>query len=168
MDCNLKAGDIIDAGVVYKIDDEGTHRHLVTRDLLSGKRAVVFGGPAPFSRLDTEQAHEYARLADEMLKHVDAVIGVYCQDAFVMKQFDLHIRQTYPGHHVAFWGDGDALFARGNGLDHNFSYQGLSLRSGRFAMVVDDQVLEHIFLDDYKEINLTSAEAVLQWLKDSK
>ena len=167
MDCRLKAGDFIGAGALYRINEEGVHQHVVTGELIADKRVVIFGGPAPFSRLDTEQAKEYAELAKYMLKYVDAVYGVYCQDAFVMNQFDKHIKETHPDHKVEFWADGDALFTRGHGLEHNFVYQGLSLRSGRYALIVKNQTLEHVLLDNYQEINLTSAEAVLQYLKDA-
>lgn len=168
MDCKLKKGDFIGAGVLYKINEHGLHDHSPTGNLLTNRRVVIFGGPAPFSRLDTQQAKEYAELSGEIIKHVDAIYGIYCQDAFVMNQFDKHIRESFPDHKINFWADGDAFFTRGHGLDFNFTYQGLSLRSGRYAMVVNRETLETVFLDEYQVIEKTAAAKVLEWLKESK
>ena len=156
-------GHNIDAGTVYRIH-EGAHIHVTTYDLLTDKRAVLFGGPAPFSRLDTQQATEYAELGSQLLEYVDNVYGIYCQDAFVMHQFEKHIGSNQ----VMFYGDGDAYFTRGHNLDADFSNQGLGLRSGRYAMVVNNRKLEKLFMDEYSTINQTSAQKVLEWLKQSK
>ena len=156
-------GHNIDAGTLYRIH-EGAHIHVTTYDLLTAKRAVLFGGPAPFSRLDTQQAKEYAEVCERMLAHVDNVYGIYCQDAFVMHQFEKHIGSD----RVMFYGDGDAYFTRGHNLHVDFSNQGLGLRAGRYAMVVKDRILEKIFLDDYSTIQETSAQKVLEWLEQSK
>lgn len=168
MDCKLKKGDFVGAGVLYRINEHGIHDHSPTTDLLTNRRVVIFGGPAPFSRLDTEQAKAYAELSAEITKYVDSIYGVYCQDAFVMNQFDKHIKESFPEHKIEFWADGDGFFTRGHGLDHNFTYQGLSLRSGRYAMVVNRETLQHVFLDEYQLIENTAADKVLEWLKQSK
>ncbi len=160
-------GHNIDAGTLYRIH-EGAHTHVTTYDLLTDKRAVLFGGPAPFSRLDTEQARSYAELSASMLAHVDEVYGVYCQDAFVMHQFELHINSLCANNHVSFLGDGDAYFTRGHNLEVDFSNQGLGLRSCRYAMVVKDRKLEKLFLDEYSTIEETAAQRVLEWLTQSK
>lgn len=167
MECNLKPGDKVELGTVYRITPAGLHDKFAVDSLLSDKRAVIFGGPAPFSRLDTQQATDYARLGDELLKHVDIIYGIYCQDAFVMKQFDLHIATAVPNHAVAFYGDGDAFFARAHQLDYNFTYQGLSMRTGRYAIITNDKVIEHIVLDEYQLIGKSSAESILAWLKSN-
>ncbi len=160
-------GHNIDAGTLYRIHD-GAHIHVTTYDLLTDKRAVLFGGPAPFSRLDTEQATEYAELSERMLAHVNDIYGIYCQDAFVMHQFELHIKEKCARSKVAFYGDGDAYFTRGHNLHLDFSNQGLGLRSCRYAMVVKDRKLEKLFMDEYSTIEKTAGQKVLEWLEQSK
>lgn len=162
----LEPGHNVDAGTLYRIH-EGAHIHVTTYDLLTNKRAVLFGGPAPFSRLDTQQAKDYAKLSEQMLAHVDAVYGVYCQDAFVMNQFTMHVEQYVPESKVLFYADGDAYFTRGHNLNVDFSNQGLSLRCGRYAMVVKDRKLEKLFWDDYSVIDKTDPEKILEWLQNN-
>jgi len=162
---DLKIGDMVGAGAVYKINAAGVHQAVPTRDLLMDKRVVIFAGPAPFSRLDTEQAIAYAKLSKEMLEYVDNVYGLYCQDAFVMNHFDKHIKETVPDSGVEFYGDGDAFFIRAHKLEQDFTHQGLSIRSIRYAIVVKNELIEHQTSDDFKVIDNTSAERMLEWLK---
>lgn len=157
----------VDAGTLYRIH-EGAHVHVTTYDLLTNNRAVLFGGPAPFSRLDTQQAKEYAELSEQMLNYVNNVYGVYCQDAFVMNQFKMHIETLCTNNKVTFFGDGDANFTKGHDLDIDLRNHGLGIRSCRYAMVVKDRKLEKLFVDHYSTINETSAQKVLEWLKQSK
>jgi peroxiredoxin len=162
---DLKIGDMVGAGAVYKINAAGIHQAFPTKDLLMDKRVIIFAGPAPFSRLDTEQAIAYAQLSKDLLKYVDNVYGLYCQDAFVMNQFDKHVKETVPDSTVEFYGDGDAFFIRAHKLEHDFTHQGLSLRSVRYAIVVKNEVIEFTAADDYTVIENTAAEKVLEWLK---
>lgn len=162
---DLKIGDMVGAGAVYKINAAGIHQAVPTRDLLVNKRVIIFAGPAPFSRLDTEQAIGYAKLSKEMLKYVNNVYGLYCQDAFVMNHFDKHVKETVPDSGVEFYGDGDAFFIRAHKLEHDFTHQGLSVRSVRYAMVVKNELIEFAASDDYKVIENTAAERMLEWLK---
>lgn len=162
---DLKIGGMVGGGAVYKINSSGVHQAFPTRDLLINKRVVIFSGPAPFSRLDTEQSIEYASLSKDLIKYVDNVYGIYCQDAFVMNHFDKHIKETVPDHQVEFYGDGDAFFTRAHKLEQDFTHHGLSLRSVRYAIVVKNEVIEFTAADDYTVIENTAASKVLEWLK---
>jgi len=168
MNCTLQLGDIMTLGSVYRIDPDGVHVNRSIESLLRGNRAVIFGGPAPFSRLDTEQAKQYADLSKQILKHVNVIYGIYCQDAFVMKKFDEHVSQEHPDHGVTFYGDGDAFFIRNYNLQYDFTNQGLSVRSGRYAFIVNDTKIEHIVLDDYTQIGDSGADKILAWLESNK
>lgn len=167
METGLRPGDRLDTGTVYRLTADEVHSRYDIISLLQKNRAVIFGGPAPFSKLDTRQAKEYAELSGEISKYVDYIYGIYCQDAFVMNQFDKHISGFYPNHSIAFYGDGDAFFIRNYRLTQDFTHQGLSVRCGRYAFVVNDCVLEHVVLDDYKQIGDSSAENILNWLKSN-
>ena len=123
-------------------------------------------GPAPFSRLDTEQACDYETLSNEILAEgVDGIIGIYVQDAFVTTKFQEHVRTQLSSANVKFYADGDGFFARGNNLVHDFTYSGLGQRSGRWAMVLNDGVIEFVMADDFKVIDHTSANSVLKYLR---
>jgi peroxiredoxin len=164
MECNLKLGEQIDKGVVYKFNADGLHQSHTVESIVENKRVVIFGGPAPFSRLDTEQATAFAKLSNELKKHVDEIYGIYCQDAFVMRKFAEEINKEVEGNALTFFADGDAFFARNNRLEFDFTYQGLSVRCMRYVMVVKNKTLEYFAVDDYQLIEKTAPEAILEWL----
>jgi peroxiredoxin len=164
----LTKGQVLDLGVVYKLNSSGIHESANIKDLFAGKRIVVFMGPAPFSRLDTEQATDYERLSSQILqKRVDQIIGVYVQDAFVMKKFQEQVHETAGSSNTEFYGDGDGFFVKANNLTHDFTFEGLSTRCGRWAMVLNNGVIEHVIVDDYSEIKDTSAASILSYLNEA-
>jgi peroxiredoxin len=163
----LSAGQKLESGVLYCLDKNKMHQSKNITDVFAGRRVVVFMGPAPFSKLDTEQALEYEKLSTEILaEKVDAVIGIYVQDAFVMKKFQEQISTDAGSSNIEFYGDGDGLFVKANNLMHDFTFQGLSTRCGRWAFVVNDGVIEYVVVDDYQLIEQTSAASILKQVKN--
>lgn len=167
MSDTIKAGDHLDTGVVYKIDDNGEHGFTTMGGITLGARIVIFGGPAPFSRLDTEQAIEYSKAAAEMVKYVNYVYAIYVQDAFVCKEFEKQIREKTNSRELIVLADGDAFFARNYQLAQDFTYQGLGLRSRRWSAVVNNGLIEYFALDEFSEINLTHPKHILKFLKEN-
>lgn len=168
MSRNLQTGDKVEFGIVYKINEFDLHISKPISEIVENKRLLIYGGPAPFGKLDTEQSISYAEHSTELMKYVDQVLGIYCQDSFVMKQFDLHVKQQHPEHQTEFWADGDGFFIRNHGLEHDFTYSGLSVRSVRYAMVLNNGIVEHFVQDDFQLIDKTSTENMLDWLKNNQ
>lgn len=167
MTAPLVVGQPVVAGIVYYINDNNLHSSIPVTELFADKRLVVFMGPAPFSRLDTEQARDYEKYSNEILAQgVDGIIGIYVQDAFVTKKFQEHIHEVAGSSSVKLYGDGDGFFARGNNLVHDFTLSGLGQRSGRWAMVLNKGIIEFVMADDYQLIDHTSANKVLKYLKN--
>jgi len=160
-----KIGESLDLGVVYRINSDGVAVSLKLKDITDNSRVVFFGGPAPFSRLDTEQAIMYANMTKEMLEYVDHVYAIYAQDFFVCKEFEKKILATTNTNDLIILADGDGFFIRNARLDYDFTYQGLGVRSQRWSAVVNNGVIEYFALDDFSEINVTKPEDVLDYLK---
>jgi peroxiredoxin len=161
-------GRDFDLGVLFYIGNDGVHSHITVKDLFQEGLMVVFGGPAPFSRLDSEQAVQYER-AGTALKDlgVDRIIGLYCQDAFVMKQFADHINKITDTSTVEFFGDGDGSFVMAYGLGHDFTNYGLGMRSERWCAVVDNGQVVWVEHDNFSDIDKTHVDKVIEWLKES-
>jgi peroxiredoxin len=156
----------IGIGNLFIINDEKVHVSGTVEEIFRTGRVLVFGGPAPFSRLDTQQAIEYQNLSEELLAAgVDEIIGLYCQDAFVMNEFRNRVVSETGKDNITFWGDGDGSFVVGHDMGHDFTNQGLSVRSIRWAAVVRDSVIEYMEVDEFSEINKTKASALLEYLK---
>ena len=163
----LTVGQTIDLGIVYKINSNGVHESTTIKDLFEGKRLLVFMGPAPFSKLDTEHAIGFEHQSKNILEQkVDGIIGLYVQDAFVMNKFQEHVYKTVGTSNVQFYGDGDGLFVKANNLMHDFTFEGLSTRCGRWAFIVNNGAIEYVTVDDYSLIETTGADSILKQLKN--
>jgi peroxiredoxin len=164
----LTVGRSMNLGVLFYIDANGSHSHITVEDLFREGLIVVFGGPAPFSRLDTEQAIQFEKAGPELKAHgVDRIIGLYCQDAFVMKQFSNHITNVTGNSNLEFFGDGDGTFVMSYGLGHDFTNNGLGMRSERWCAVIDAGEVVWVEHDDFSEINKTHVDKVIEWIKTS-
>jgi peroxiredoxin len=160
-----KKGQAFDLGIFYAIDDKGSHESQRLVDIVKDRRLVFFGGPAPFSRLDTQQATEYAELSQQMLNAgIDMVYGIYVQDAFVCREFENQINAKVGSNPLVLLGDGDAFFVRSNNLEYDYTQMGLSTRSIRWAAVIKNGRVEYFVSDPFSEINKTSASELLKYL----
>lgn len=159
-------GTTLEHGVLYHIDDKRIHASIKVSDLFKEGRIVVFGGPAPFSRLDSEHAELYERSAEELKSlGVDNIVALYCQDAFVCQKFREEISGRVGSDHVRYYGDGDGFFMQAYGLGHDFTHQGLAVRSERWCAVVNDGKVEFVQHDDYQLIENTHPDKVIEFLK---
>jgi peroxiredoxin len=155
------------SSVLYHINHLGMHDSVALSELMADKRVLIFMGPAPFSRLDTEQSVEFEKLSSELLSAgIDAILGVYVQDAFVMKQFQDKVYADAGSSNVKFYGDGDAFFVKANNVMQDFTFQGLSVRVGRWAVVVKNGIIEYVATDDCSVIEETKASNILKYLKN--
>jgi glutaredoxin/glutathione-dependent peroxiredoxin len=60
--------------------------------------------------------------------------------------------------------DGNGVFAKAVGLELDASAYGMGQRSQRFALVADDGVVTHLFVEAPGEFKVSSAEHVLSAL----
>jgi peroxiredoxin len=165
---SIKIGDTLNLGTIYLLDDNRVHSFMRMGDITENKRVVLFGGPCPFGRLDTEQAIEYAKVSKELMQYVNMVYGVYVQDAFVCKEFQNKIRKETDTDIIVMLADGDAFFVRNYRLEHDFTNQGLGVRSGRWSAVVNNSIVEYIAFDDFTCIDATHPKHILEFLKSKK
>jgi peroxiredoxin len=116
---------------------------LRVRDAFAGKRVVVFSLPGAFTpTCSNEQCPAFERLHDEFAKAgVDAVYCISVNDAFVMYQWGLKLGLDK----VRLLPDGSGDFTRRMGMLIRKDHLGFGMRSWRYAMVVDDNVITHWF-----------------------
>lgn len=140
-----------------------------TEDYFGGKRVVVFSLPGAFTpTCSTMQVpgfeQNYRKLQSLGIDHV------YCisvNDAFVMNKWaaDQQIRN------IGLIPDGSCEFTRAMGMAVKFDNRGFGERSWRYAMVVNDCIIEHIFEEpgrcensDPDPYGETSPENIMAWL----
>jgi len=157
-----------------------------TADLFAGKRIVLFSLPGAFTpTCSSTHLPGYAKAYEKMTTDL-GVSDVYClsvNDAFVMRQWGLAQgceEDKTPGSlgtvGVKLLPDGAAQFTRGMGLSTLWEAErGFGERSWRYSAVVDDGVVEKIFIEDgFKNehgpdpFEVSDAATMLKYLEEKK
>ncbi len=118
-----------------------------TSDMFSGKRVLLIGIPGAFTPVCSGN-HLPAYVQDSagfLDLGIDEIMCISVNDAFVMRAFG--DAQNANGK-VAMVADSDGEFTRKIGLDVDASAFGLGIRSQRYAMVVNDGMVEAIETED--------------------
>lgn len=130
---------------------------LTTEDYFKGKRVVLFALPGAFTpTCSSSHLPGYEAHYEDILKEgIDEVYCLSVNDAFVMRQWFLHQGLSEDKtvgslgfHKVKPIPDGAAAFTRGMGMSVVWSKErGFGERSWRYSMVVNDGVIERIFVE---------------------
>ena len=143
-----------------------------TAELFNNKRVVVFSLPGAFTpTCSAYQLPGYEEKYDEFSNlGIDAIYCVSVNDGFVMNAWaqDQNIEK------VKLIPDGNAYFTRSMGYLVNKSNLGFGSRSWRYSMVVDNGVIEKIFVEDGMQDNapndpyeVSTPENVLEYVKST-
>ncbi|MEA3251656.1 MAG: peroxiredoxin [Pseudomonadota bacterium] len=144
--------------VTLKTNGADGPQDISTGELFAGKRVVLFAVPGAFTPgCSNTHMPGFVIKADEILaKGVDTIACMAVNDAFVLDAW----QKNQNAQAFTMLADGNAEFARALGLDMDASGGGMGTRSKRFAMIVNDGVVEYLGVDA-KGVDQSSAETVL-------
>jgi peroxiredoxin len=91
-------------------------------------------------------------------KGIEYIICVSCVDGFIMNAFGKVIGST---DKVIMAGDGSAAFCSALGLTQDLTKGGMGIRSKRFAIIVNDLVVDYVGVEPAPGTTVSGAEAVL-------
>jgi len=145
-----------------------------SRDLFRGKRIVVFSLPGAFTPTCSNRQCPAFDLAYEQMRElgVDDIYCVSVNDAFVMHNW----AKSLGLKNVKLIPDGSGHFTRRMGMLVNKDHLGFGYRSWRYAMVVDDGVVEKWFEEpgindagaDEDPYGETDPEPIVEYLKGAR
>ena len=137
--------------VEFVFRENGEFVTSTSSELFDGKRVVIFSLPGAFTPTCSayqlpgfeEKYEEFTALG------IDAIYCVSVNDAFVMNAWakDQNIEK------VKFIPDGNAYFTRSMGYLVNKSNLGFGDRSWRYAAVVDNGIIEKLFVEEGQRDN---------------
>jgi len=136
---------------IFREDGEFVTRNAV--DMFQGKRVLVFSLPGAFTPTCSNfQLPEYDLRYDEFIAAgLDDIYCISVNDGFVMnawaKELDVKNVKLIP--------DGNADFTRNMGMLVSKGNLGFGNRSWRYAMVVDDGVVEWMTVEPGQKSNAT-------------
>jgi len=167
---SLKEGDTI-PNVIFKTrirNDSNTDnpfewKDVSTDDLFANKRCVLFALPGAFTPIcSLKHLPDYDNDYLEILsKGIDEVYCLSVNDAFVMRQWGLSLgleEDTSPYgigfKKVKLLPDGACQFTRGMGMTCTWTTErGFGERSWRYSMVVNNKIIEKMFVEEPRVIN---------------
>ena len=123
-----------------------------TGEQLAGKRVIIFSLPGAFTpTCSTYQLPGFDTMFGDF--HEKGIEQIYClsvNDSFVMNAwFDAQeVQNVYP------LPDGNGEFTEGMGMSVQKANVGFGIRSWRYAMVVNDGVIEQLFVEEGKDDNI--------------
>lgn len=157
---SIKVGDKLPEAT-FTVMDGGSAKQVTTDEVFAGKKAALFGVPGAFTPTCSEQhLPGFIGHSDDLkAKGIDLVACTSVNDVFVLSAWS---KQRGADDVITMLADGNGSFAKALGLDIDLSPFGLGTRSKRYAMVVEDGVVQYIAVEDSPpEHNKATAENLL-------
>ena len=145
-------------------------RDVTSRDLFQAKRVVVFALPGAFTPTcsSTHLPGYEAMYSDIKSLGIDEVYCLSVNDSFTMNAWFKQLGIT----HVKPIPDGSAEFTRKMGFLVHKDNLGFGMRSWRYSMVIDDGIVEQMFVEPGLEDNhaddpfvVSDAETMIKYLE---
>ncbi len=134
-----------------------------TDDFFKGKRVALFSVPGAFTpTCSAKHLPGFVEKAAALkAKGIDEIACTAVNDAFVMGAWG---KASGVEGTVTMLSDGNGDFAKAVGLEMDGSKFGMGHRGQRFAMVVNDGVVEQLHVEAPGEFRVSSAEYMLEQL----
>ena len=156
--------------VEFVFRENGEFVNRTSKELFDGKRVVIFSLPGAFTpTCSAYQLPGFEEKYDDFIGNgIDAIYCISVNDGFVMNAWakDQGIEK------VKLIPDGNVYFTRSMGMLVTKSNLGFGERSWRYAAVVDNGIIEKLFVEAGKRDNadtdpyeVTNPETILSYLK---
>lgn len=134
---------------------------ITTDSIFDGKKVVLFALPGAFTPgcSNTHMPGFVVNADNIKAKGVDSIVCLSVNDAFVMGAWG----KTQNAEELLLVADGSCAFTSAIGMELDLTAGGLGVRSQRYAMIVNNGVVEAIELDQ-GSIEKSTAEAILELL----
>lgn len=130
-------------------------------DFFKGKRVALFSVPGAYTpTCSAKHLPGFVEQADALkAKGIDQIACTAVNDAFVMGAWG---KANGVEGKIAMLADGNGDFAKAVGLEMDGSKFGMGHRGQRFALVVNDGVVEQVHVEAPGEFRVSSAEYLLE------
>lgn len=161
---NNKEGQAVPQ-VTFRTRSHGEWKNLTSNDLFAGKRVVLFALPGAFTpTCSSTHLPRYNELADTFRNQgIDDIICLSVNDAFVMEAWGKDLDAA----NITLLPDGNGHFSAGMGLLVDKEELGFGKRSWRYSMLVDNGVIEKMFIEPEKAgdpFEVSDADTMLNYI----
>ena len=139
----IKPGDKLPQNDFFYLDEANEVKKITTNDLLKGKKVIILGMPGAFTKTcSAVHLPGYVKNYDLALKKgITKIICVAVNDPNVMKAWG---QNQNVGNKIFMIGDPFCKFTKAIGAEVDKSSKGLGVRSARYTMLVENEVVKKI------------------------
>jgi len=151
--------------VEFKVFEHGTWKTITTDDLFKNKKVVVFSLPGAFTpTCSSSHLPRFNDLAPVFKNNgIDDIVCISVNDTFVMNEW----KKEQEAENVRLIPDGNGEFTEGMGMLVDKSRIGFGKRSWRYSMLVNDCVVEKMFIEPEVEgdpFQVSDADTMLAYV----
>ncbi len=156
----IAVGDRIPETGFVEMTAEGP-QGVSSTDFFKGKRVALFSVPGAYTpTCSAKHLPGFVEHAEALkAKGIDQIACTAVNDAFVMGAWG---KANGVDGKIAMLADGNGDFAKAVGLQMDGSKFGMGQRGQRFALVVNDGVVEQVHVEAPGEFRVSSAEHILE------
>ncbi|GAB3483263.1 redoxin family protein [Marinomonas epiphytica] len=158
---SIQVGDMLPNGQFQVMGEEGPEIIDMT-EFFSGKRVLMFAVPGAFTpTCSASHLPGYVVHYDALIeKGLDDIVCLTVNDVFVVNAW----AQAHNAENLVMASDGLAELTCSLGLELDISAAKMGVRSLRYAMLVENGIVQQLWLDEPGEFKVSSAEYVLSQL----
>lgn len=154
--------------VTFPIRAGDAWQNLSTEELFAGQKVVVFSLPGAFTpTCSSTHLPRYNELAQAFKDNgVDRILCISVNDTFVMNAW----AADEESGNITMIPDGNAEFTAGIGMLVNKNNLGFGQRSWRYSMLVNDGIIEKMFIEPEKDgdpFEVSDADTMLKHINPS-
>lgn len=155
----IKVGDRMPAGK-FRVMGEAGPADLESAQLFGGRRVLLFSVPGAFTpTCNLKHLPGYIARADELrAKGIDTIACMAVNDVFVMSAWG---KSAGADGKVQMLADGNGDYARALGLELDVTGAGMGMRGKRFAMIVNDGVVERLDVEAPGQFKVSAADEMI-------
>jgi len=155
----IKIGDKIPSVKLKHMTADGP-KDVLSDELFAGKKVVLFALPGAFTpTCSAKHVPGFVGNFEALsAKGVELIACLSVNDAFVMGAWG---KDQKAEDKVLMLADGNADFTKAVGLDADFNAYGMGTRSQRYAMVIDDGVVQVLNVEKPGAFEVSTAETIL-------
>ena len=158
----IQVGEKLPSLTLYQKTADGV-AEISTNEIFNDKKVVLFALPGAFTpTCSASHLPGYVVKSDELFaKGVDRIVCLSVNDAFVMGAWG---EQHNVEDRVMMIADGSAEFALAVGLELDQTQIGRGMRSQRYAMLVNDGIVELLNVEAPGKFEVSDADTILAGL----
>ncbi|MHA6324838.1 redoxin family protein [Roseivivax sp. CAU 1753] len=157
----ISVGDTLPGATLVRLGEDGPEQ-VDLGDRLRGRRVVIFAVPGAFTpTCDSAHVPSFIRTKDQFdAKGIDEIICLAVNDPFVLKVWSETTGADAAG--ITMLADPDSAFTKSVGMAFSAPPVGFIDRSIRYAMVVEDGVVQVFHEEEGRGVcEATAGEALL-------